>query len=306
MEGNGFSYNYRAFGLEISSTFPLESLMRVENREPDVVITLSDELPDELPDSMFEHWYSIEDANARLFFSEVGEFHVRNGREIIIRPEKNVDWRLICLPLFGAVFAVLLHQRGNLVLHASSVEIDGKAIILAGQKGDGKSTLAASLGKSGFSILNDDVTPVRFAGAGLLVYPGFPFLKLNPDAIIQTVGSDLESYKRIAKGFEKRVVPLGNDQSDVCPLGAVFVLEDDPAVGITRLSFQESVQCIVSHSYIARFTDDWIARGLAAHNFLQSTSLIASTPVFRFSRPRDLNAVSKLAKTISSFVKAEL
>jgi len=46
------------------------------------------------------------------------------------------------------------------VLHAAAVSLHGKAYILAGTKGRGKSTLTANLLTAGFGFLSDDVVPI--------------------------------------------------------------------------------------------------------------------------------------------------
>ncbi len=49
-----------------------------------------------------------------------------------------------------------LGQRHYLLLHAASVERDGKVLILTGESGSGKSTLAALLGENGWRLLGDE------------------------------------------------------------------------------------------------------------------------------------------------------
>ena len=47
-------------------------------------------------------------------------------------------------------------QRHFLLLHAASVERDGKVLILTGESGSGKSTLAALLGERGWRLMGDE------------------------------------------------------------------------------------------------------------------------------------------------------
>ncbi len=68
------------------------------------------------------------------------------------------------LPLAQGVLAaemamnlqMALGQRHFLLLHASSVERDGKVLIMTGESGSGKSTLAALLGERGWRLLGDE------------------------------------------------------------------------------------------------------------------------------------------------------
>jgi HprK-related kinase A len=56
----------------------------------------------------------------------------------------------------GMNLQMALGQRRFLLLHAASVERDGKAIILTGHSGAGKSTLAALLGERGWRLMGDE------------------------------------------------------------------------------------------------------------------------------------------------------
>jgi serine kinase of HPr protein (carbohydrate metabolism regulator) len=53
-------------------------------------------------------------------------------------------------------------------LHASCVAIDGRAVLIAGPSGSGKSDLALRLLDRGFTLVSDDRTIVRKEGARLI------------------------------------------------------------------------------------------------------------------------------------------
>ena len=54
------------------------------------------------------------------------------------------------------------------MLHASSVALDGRAVLIAGPSGSGKSDLALRLIDRGFTLVSDDQTLVRRDGERLL------------------------------------------------------------------------------------------------------------------------------------------
>jgi HprK-related kinase A len=56
----------------------------------------------------------------------------------------------------GMNLQMALGQRRFLLLHAASVERDGRALVLTGHSGAGKSTLAALLGDRGWRLLGDE------------------------------------------------------------------------------------------------------------------------------------------------------
>ena len=55
----------------------------------------------------------------------------------------------------GMNLQMALGQKRFLLLHASSVERDGKALLMTGASGSGKSTLSAVLGERGWRFMGD-------------------------------------------------------------------------------------------------------------------------------------------------------
>ena len=94
----------------------------------------------------------------------IAEYAVEGGRKIWVKPAENAPTRNVRLFLLGSVMGLLLHQRGDLPLHANAIEIDGKALAFAGPSGSGKSTLAGAFHDRGYRVIADDVCVVRSVG----------------------------------------------------------------------------------------------------------------------------------------------
>ena len=146
--------------------------------------------------------------------AQVGAFLVRGGKEIIVDAISGVEESLIRLPLLGMVLAAVLQQRGLLVLHASAVAFNGDAVAFLGGSGWGKSTLAATLYARGHPLVADDLVAVDVGGReNPIVLPGFPQLKLLPEAAAASLGDDAELLPRLASGFDKRSHRAANEFS---------------------------------------------------------------------------------------------
>jgi hypothetical protein len=80
---------------------------------------------------------------------------------------------LLSHPLFTIPLAELLKQRGLYMVHAAGLAAAGKGLLVAGQSGAGKTTLALALLRGGFDFLADDT--VFLSGAGnelrILAFP---------------------------------------------------------------------------------------------------------------------------------------
>jgi hypothetical protein len=76
-------------------------------------------------------------------------------------------------PLFTLPLVEMLKRRGLYSVHAAGLALDGKAILLAGPTGAGKSTLTVALAGAGFEVLGDDIVFASESDGGLrlLAFP---------------------------------------------------------------------------------------------------------------------------------------
>jgi hypothetical protein len=211
-----------------------------------------------------------------------------------------VEERVIRLPLLGAVLAVLLHQRGFLVLHASSVAVNGGAVAFLGEKGWGKSTMAATLYARGHNLMADDVVALDISGTkSPMVLPGFPQLKLWPEAIASSLGDDPETLPQIHPQVEKRARRAADRfLHEALPLRRIYVLCGGPTPTLRALQPQKAILQLISNSYMARFGKQ-LLQGVGASSHLhQCTSIIKDVPIYRLERPRSLPLLPAIAQLV--------
>jgi len=77
----------------------------------------------------------------------------------------------------GMNLQMALGQKRYLLLHAASVEKDGRALILTGESGAGKSTLAAMLGERGWRLMGDEFALLGLDDGRLRPFPRAVSLK---------------------------------------------------------------------------------------------------------------------------------
>jgi hypothetical protein len=135
--------------------------------------------------------------------------------------------------LTGPVFGCLLRLRATACLHASVISIDDKAIALIGTKGAGKSTLTAAFAYDGNPVLADDIAALKDEGDHLTVQPGYPRLRLWPDAVERLTHRSADDLPLVISSMDKRLQTLTEDptatrwrfQSTPLPLSAVYLLD---------------------------------------------------------------------------------
>lgn len=289
-------YTYVAYGLGIHSALPLPELVASAAVGADVVIQIG-KLDGPLPEPPHTGSdFHVTSEGAYFFWEQVGAFLVRDGKEITVEPFPGVEERLIRLPLLGMVLAALLHQRGLLVLHASTVAINGSAVAFLGKKGWGKSTIAAALHAHGHRVVVDDMLAIDVAATeSPMVHPGFPQLKLWPD-VVASLGDDPETLDRLHSQVEKRArsVTAGFSQTPL-PLKRIYVLDAGPAREIETLRAHEAFIELVRHSY---FAGSFQAVDAVSSHFRKCVSLTRRVPMGRLKRQGSLSTLPALARLV--------
>lgn len=293
-------YQYSAYGLVISSELELPELPCAAASRPDVTVRIEpiDHLLVERGSD--GNCFQTAPGLAYLYWEVVGAFLISHGTEIIIDPKPGVDDKLLRLPLLGMVFSVLLHQRGLLALHASAVAIDGAAVAFLGRQGQGKSTMAAALNARGHPLVADDVVAIDLSKADMpLVYPGFPQLKLWPEALVHTLGDDPATTPRLHEQVEKRARRVTEYvYQESIPLRSVYLLGRGPAPAITPLSPAQALIELIRNTHSAQLDEGLLAGVAGAQHFQQCVKLLQHVEIYRLTRPFAIELLPHLARLI--------
>ena len=115
-----------------------------------------------LPDKDFTDSDTIFSDDSVYYKSKPGLiFKILGNSDIIIYNSKEIDKDKIWEMLIGVPFGYALRKKGFMVMHGSSVVINGQAICIVGSSGLGKSTLALSLVDKGFKFLTEDLCIIK-------------------------------------------------------------------------------------------------------------------------------------------------
>ena len=127
--------------------------------------------------------------NARPADATVRLFAARPWRRLV-RPSVHIGGDFVvpdALPLplsmgllaaeMGMNLQVALGWRRHMLLHASAVAKDDRALIMSGESGSGKSTLAALLGEGDWRLMGDEFTLIEPGAGEALAFPRAVSLK---------------------------------------------------------------------------------------------------------------------------------
>ncbi len=175
----------------------------------------------------------------------------------------------------GMNLQVALGERRFMLLHASSVERDGKVVIMTGESGSGKSTLSAALGERGWRFMGDE-----FALIDTLTGLAHPFPR--------PVSLKNESIAAMADIAPDRFGPLipGTPKGDIRhlrPSADALARMDEPGKPVLILfpafGFKKSVRPVGQGEVFVRLTQastNYIYLGEAGYAAL--TGLVTSAP----------------------------
>lgn len=110
----------------------------------------------------------------------------------------------------GMNLQMALAQRRYLLLHASAVERNGRALLLSGVSGAGKSTLAALLMTRGWRLMGDEFALVDPATGLVHAFPRLVSLKNEAIGVVQAAAPDARFGPLLAgtpKGDIRHLVP---------------------------------------------------------------------------------------------------
>jgi hypothetical protein len=218
---------YRVSGLSVVSEIVLPGLIAgTPGRPPQVTIRLGP-VPERLPEPTASGpTWQIAAKQFLMRIPDIARFLLNDGQEIVVAPEPNATAADIPIFILGTVFGILLHQREQIVLHASAVRVNGRAVLFCGSSGAGKSTLAAALAQRGYPLVTDDFCTLGLGTAGApLVYPDGRQLKLWAQAIDRL---DLAAQRgdRVRASLEKFYVEPSEVFTEPLSLGAVYALRE--------------------------------------------------------------------------------
>jgi hypothetical protein len=285
-------HSYRVAGLAVASEIELPGAIPAQHAgSPDVVVRAAP-VPANLDDAD-KKGVTWQIAGDRFLFQVPGvaRFLLSAGREILFEPASGVAAGDVSIFLIGTVFGILLHQRGEIVLHASAVQVNGRAVLFCGSSGAGKSTLAAALAQRGFPLVADDLCAITLAaGAPPMVQPDGRHLKLWAQAIEEL---DLAAKRgapvrnKLQKFFVEPTAlaePLPEPMSEPLPLGVVYALREarpPHKPGIQRPNVVDAALILRRGAYRPLMVN---RMGQKADYFLAATAIANAAGIFHLTR----------------------
>ena len=311
---NDKTTDYIAYGLRIRSpiALPLTPLphpseenpaqARAGEPDPDVTVRIG-ATPARLPKPVGKRWHWETAPGVCLVTWEgIARYLTTNGSDILVEPlgacERDMGAFLIGQPL-----AALLQQRGLTTLHASAVGVEGGAVLFAGFKGAGKSTLAAALSERGVPMLSDDLTGVALGADGrFMALPGVPFSRIATDSL-EALGRQPRALRKTHANSHKHLLPAARLCAEPLPVRAVYVLRvhGGAAAEVKQLPLPQAVNAFLMHTLRKRFLH---GLGVESEHFRTVERMAAQVPVFHLNRPARPLLIKSLAESVMAHLQS--
>ena len=287
--------------MNIQSDFEIAEMHPADFERQDVTVVMA-ETPDAIENPARQGVrFQLTDTEFLLNVDDVARYYVADGSTISVEKRNGSSMQEVRLFLLGVVFGALLHQRGLVPFHGSTLKGEyGNSFMVCGRSGIGKSTLTAHLLKKGYALLSDDVSVVRPEEGQIMVRPSFPFIKLWKD-VMEHVDFSLEEGSRLRDPLEKYGYRMDHAfHSEPVPVKHVFVLNVHNQEGYKaeELKGIDKFNALKNQTFRFQFVTD---KNRQKH-FTVLNQMAQSVKVFRITRPQAPMDLERLFQEIREAV----
>lgn len=323
MSGDGWDYQLYGFRLRTDRQLPGLPSLPTEGI-PDITVTLRgnglDTMPVPasawLPQPPFPVWKAArpEGAYLRLRYSGGGhhmEFVLGpGGRRVWAWWSDGLALEDLAAVLLGPVLTCLVRLSGKTCLHGSVVAVNGRALVILGASGAGKSTTALACIRHGATLVSDDLAILDELTDGFSVRYGQPALRLRPSAA-EVLGGGFDELRPIWSNVEpvnpKRYLDFAEPpgaRPAALPVEAIIVL--GPRLPETALPAFEALPAVaVLATLMANRSAAFVLdREQHAGDFAVLSRLASRVPVRQLARPEGLDRMNELGETLLAGVFA--
>jgi hypothetical protein len=295
---------YLAFGAVIESDVRLASVEAVARGDAPSLVTIASRPPAYFdsrgnglaadPGDWIDHAV-LADGDLYMKVADIFQAVISaDGRRIACRKLGDTDDRTFEANLMNFALAAALTLQGEEILHATVVELDGRAVGFVGSSGAGKSTLAAALLQAGARLVTDDMLRLDFADGVPLAHAGPCRLKLFEEVAARFLPGLVSDGSFNGLTGKLMLWPCERPPSPL-PLAALFVLGDAAEdVTATRLAGLSLIKAVIAATMNLRYqAPDRLARHM---KFAERLGRVL--PVYELAYPRTWAALPEVVQQV--------
>ena len=281
-------HKYTVYGLYIESEIEIKEFVQVDKRQACEVQIRYGEMCPAIHEQIQEGRQSSFSPNETWFYiKDVAVYQIKEGDTIRVEPCEKCDEQLMRVYLMCSCLGFIMIQRHKVAIHGGVVATNGQEVVITGDRGAGKSTLATELRQRGYCFLADDVAATVWAD-GPKIQPGFPYQKLCGDAMDQ-LGYDKKTVDSFKSDTQvKYMVPVKDTfVKKALPLKAIceVVPCDVQQVEILHITGQQKLMYLIKNIYRGEFMQ--ALGGMQADYFKACIAIAKEIDFYVIKRPKD-------------------
>lgn len=291
-------YWYRIYSNTLCSQVELPQLLTTEERNADIELIV---MPLERKTEKLTDCFVDKVTKDRIYFcNQVGVFEITKGKRIAICPNPDISMDKMIPFILGYGVAMLFWQRGMHAIHCSAVELEGKAMLIAGYSGSGKSTLTSCLLEKGFRLLADDVAILKSKqGEKVTVYPAFPQQKLCRDAVIRNQ-FDVKELWYIDEDKDKFAIARRDRfcENETVLAGIVFLRVNENVAqveGCELKGHSKLISILENHFLFPMFRQNQV---FSPEDMAACLWIAQSVPMYSVTRPKGIDSTEEQVRYI--------
>jgi hypothetical protein len=291
------------YGFRPVSTLPFEYLREGEGES--LAIYEHEAEPDSGSGHLVSEWTPVpnrrlwarlyaEGPRYRLWVEGYGAFAVDPQAPSVGLPVGGADAVRREERLWGIPAMLCFLRRGDLPLHAASVDIGGEAVLLAAPGYFGKTTLAAGFDAAGYRVLAEDVSCIRLSTEAAVV-PGPAMLRVRHDVSDRVVLPGARAVAESDNRVHFSLDPERRGDSSPVPLRAVVLLRKaDDGIALDRVHATVALRDLWPLSFRLPTAED------RARCFDGIAQLAASVRLWNLVRPLRFDELGRVVEKIVS------
>lgn len=300
---------YLAFGRVLASDLELPELPRASGASPPHLVIRRCARVEPPRDVRWTPVWEAGDDGSGVWYARYGSdvflkydglAHVRVAGSVI-ELASDADAEPLRHVLLDQLLPLALASAGEIVLHASAVEVDEAALVFTGEARSGKSTLAAALAAAGARVLADDAVLMDARGAEVWAVPSYPGLRLWPDAVEHFGALEYGVSSWTAGSSKRRFVVASGDPAAPRRVAAAYVLRRATSgAGVAPISRRDAAVELVRHA----FTPDVASRDARREQVDRAVRAAARLDLWTLDIDRDLSRVDAVARHVLAHARA--
>lgn len=292
------THSAHLYGLSVRSDVPLhQDRPAPGGAEADIVIRLGAPVADLagrpegrlLLDLNMDRQYftavAIKDGYQLRFYGTCDVLIDADLREAVIHPVADSDPELLPVLASGTLLAFILSMQGEVVLHASAVQVGDSALAFVGYSGMGKSTMATLLCADGARLITDDLLRLDLGRRPPTCALGATELRLRKAA------GDLAARFPVVPGHrvtadERDALAIPASTTPDLPLAAIVVPQPDRDLDPAQARV-ERMDPMAAFLLLTRFPRllGWQDEEVLRRQFQQLGDIVEAVPVYSAHLP---------------------